>query len=434
MAGLTSSMFRRATAIGLVAGAVVVYLAMVGLVEQFGEREVVTGLITLGYVMAMVVPVIAGYRAGSAPSTPGSDPVRPPAWLSLVAGALAGALAGLMLAALVLLASAVDLRGVFGRMGPRLVDLLTLDNEPVIGAGLILAAGTILGAAGSSLVIIPRPARRVIVFSVISVLLASMMEPFLRPMLNQLELRAIAGFLYQGGAITVPAALMTLVIAGVITAVADARGDAMRASYAAMPAGTRGGVRIGAYVAMAAFLVVLPLLSGTFFSQVLVFVGLFLLLALGLNIVVGYAGLLDLGYVAFYAVGAYVTALLTSPSSSLGLELSFWISLPVVMIVAATTGILIGAPVLRLRGDYLAIVTLGFGEIARLLSSRTRCSPGSAAPRVSRTSPTSRLRRRVHRRSGALLLDPRVLRARRLRGLPARRLPRRPSLERHAGG
>ncbi len=340
---------------------------MVGLVEQFGEREVVTGLITLGYVMAMVVPVIAGYRAGSAPSTPGSDPVRPPAWLSLVAGALAGALAGLMLAALVLLASAVDLRGVFGRMGPRLVDLLTLDNEPVIGAGLILAAGTILGAAGSSLVIIPRPARRVIVFSVISVLLASMMEPFLRPMLNQLELRAIAGFLYQGGAITVPAALMTLVIAGVITAVADARGDAMRASYAAMPAGTRGGVRIGAYVAMAAFLVVLPLLSGTFFSQVLVFVGLFLLLALGLNIVVGYAGLLDLGYVAFYAVGAYVTALLTSPSSSLGLELSFWISLPVVMIVAATTGVLIGAPVLRLRGDYLAIVTLGFGEIARLL-------------------------------------------------------------------
>jgi branched-chain amino acid transport system permease protein len=104
-------------------------------------------------------------------------------------------------------------------------------------------------------------------------------------------------------------------------------------------------------------------------------VGFFLMLALGLNIVVGYAGLLDLGYVAFYAVGAYTMAVLISPASSIdgpftalvGPEWSFWLALPVVMIVAAIVGILIGAPVLRLRGDYLAIVTLGFGEIARIL-------------------------------------------------------------------
>ncbi len=89
---------------------------------------------------------------------------------------------------------------------------------------------------------------------------------------------------------------------------------------------------------------------------------IYVLLGLGLNIVVGFAGLLDLGYVAFYAVGAYTYALLAQ-----AFGLSFWECLPVSMLLAATFGCLLGFPVLRLRGDYLAIVTLGFGEIIRLL-------------------------------------------------------------------
>jgi branched-chain amino acid transport system permease protein len=94
------------------------------------------------------------------------------------------------------------------------------------------------------------------------------------------------------------------------------------------------------------------------------FVLLYVMLALGLNIVVGYAGLLDLGYVAFYAVGAYVYALLASPHFDL--HLPFWILLPLGALVTAGFGVLLGAPTLRLRGDYLAIVTLGFGEIIRI--------------------------------------------------------------------
>lgn len=89
---------------------------------------------------------------------------------------------------------------------------------------------------------------------------------------------------------------------------------------------------------------------------------IYIMLGLGLNVVVGFAGLLDLGYVAFYAVGAYGYALL-----SMYFGLSFWECLPLCVIMAATTGCLLGFPVLRLRGDYLAIVTLGFGEIIRLL-------------------------------------------------------------------
>jgi branched-chain amino acid transport system permease protein len=91
---------------------------------------------------------------------------------------------------------------------------------------------------------------------------------------------------------------------------------------------------------------------------------LFVLLSLGLNIVVGFAGLLDLGYIAFYAVGAYVYALLASPH--FGLHLPWWAILPIGAAVACLFGILLGAPTLKLRGDYLAIVTLGFGEIVRI--------------------------------------------------------------------
>src|SRR3954462_1918559 len=88
---------------------------------------------------------------------------------------------------------------------------------------------------------------------------------------------------------------------------------------------------------------------------------LFAMLSLGLNIVVGFAGLLDLGYIAFYAVGAYAYALLASPQFDL--HWPFWVTLPIGAVVAAVFGILLGAPTLKLRGDYLAIVTLGFGEI-----------------------------------------------------------------------
>lgn len=91
---------------------------------------------------------------------------------------------------------------------------------------------------------------------------------------------------------------------------------------------------------------------------------LFALLSLGLNIVVGFAGLLDLGYIAFYAVGAYCYALLASPH--FGLHLPFWAILPIGTAVACVFGVLLGAPTLKLRGDYLAIVTLGFGEIVRI--------------------------------------------------------------------
>ena len=105
-------------------------------------------------------------------------------------------------------------------------------------------------------------------------------------------------------------------------------------------------------------------LAGQAWVRILNFAMVYTMLALGLNIVVGFAGLLDLGYIAFYAVGAYTYALLASPQ--FGMHLPFWVILPIGSAIACLFGVLLGAPTLKLRGDYLAIVTLGFGEIIRI--------------------------------------------------------------------
>ena len=122
------------------------------------------------------------------------------------------------------------------------------------------------------------------------------------------------------------------------------------------------------FAVMVMLLATLPFITdellGRGWVRILDFALLYIMLALGLNIVVGFAGLLDLGYVAFFAVGAYTYALLASPQ--LGLHLPFWIILPTGALIAGIFGALLGAPTLKLRGDYLAIVTLGFGEIIRI--------------------------------------------------------------------
>jgi branched-chain amino acid transport system permease protein len=127
-------------------------------------------------------------------------------------------------------------------------------------------------------------------------------------------------------------------------------------------------------------LLILPLVAGMFgnaWVRIIDIALLYVLLALGLNIVVGYAGLLDLGYVAFYAVGAYMFGLLASPQLTEtfpwiaqifpnGLHTPWWVIIPLGALLAGGAGVLLGAPTLKLRGDYLAIVTLGFGEIVRV--------------------------------------------------------------------
>jgi len=119
------------------------------------------------------------------------------------------------------------------------------------------------------------------------------------------------------------------------------------------------------FVLITGFVAVLPPFIGNYWTHVLAYVGIYVMLGIGLNVVVGFAGLLDLGYVAFYAIGAYSYAFLASPK--FGIHVPFWMMIPACAALAALGGALLGIPVLRMRGDYLAIVTLGFGEIIRIL-------------------------------------------------------------------
>src|ERR1700737_1040446 len=126
--------------------------------------------------------------------------------------------------------------------------------------------------------------------------------------------------------------------------------------------GALGRGRNVPYLLLGVALILFPILdSDSSHVNVAADAGHWILLALGLNIAVGFSGLLDLGYAAFFAIGSYAFAILAS--GQFNIHVSFWILLPASALIAAFFGVLLGAPTLRLRGDYLAIVTLGFGEI-----------------------------------------------------------------------
>lgn len=139
-------------------------------------------------------------------------------------------------------------------------------------------------------------------------------------------------------------------------------------------------VRYGVWGLLAASLIILPRSWGPYWNYVLGTVGIYVLLGLGLNIITGWAGQLVIGYVAFFAIGAYSFALLTAPQP-LHLQWNFWIALLTGVIAAAIAGLLIGLPILNLRGDYLAIVTLGFAEIVRILLNSDMLTDVTGGPK-----------------------------------------------------
>lgn len=131
--------------------------------------------------------------------------------------------------------------------------------------------------------------------------------------------------------------------------------------------------RMVVLMVMAALAMVIPLVANNYMLEVLTNAWFYTILCLGLNIVVGYAGLLDLGYAAFFAVGAYTTGILTSKFG-----VNFWLTIPAAVACSMLAGIIIGGPTLRLRSDYLAIVTLGFGEIVRIIARNLEITGGAS--------------------------------------------------------
>jgi branched-chain amino acid transport system permease protein len=189
-----------------------------------------------------------------------------------------------------------------------------------------------------------------------------------RKVLGQQVGRVVAGLFFSSkGLLPIAAAVLFLVVAG-ITAWWSARGESYRARLADVTPTQQRRRRIAGIIFGIVLVLAVPLLLDPYLAEVIDQVGLYVLMGLGLNIVVGFAGLLDLGYVAFFAIGAYTMGVLTS-ESPLGVGgVSFWVALPICVIASVVAGVVLGIPVLKMRGDYLAIVTMAFGEIIRVLA------------------------------------------------------------------
>jgi branched-chain amino acid transport system permease protein len=369
----------RAVRLGLVGGLTAAFVSANGMVEAFSERAVL-GRVTLGSLLLVAVPVLVGYLAGRPPPVLQGFATPRPGWRNVAGGLVAGLLSGVVMAVFVTLIATFDVRRILINVTPGLVReaprLLTFGLE--LGAGglvLILALNAVLGTVAGTLHVLPARWRRAVFAAALWVLAFAMLQPVIVQVLRgiQAELRIwtapLADFLYEPtGALSVPGAVAVAALAFAIHALLTREGRRpLRARLEPLPERSRRLLRLAVLAGILFVLGLLPQILGPFLSEVLNIAGIFLLMALGLNIVVGLAGLLDLGYVAFFAVGAYTTALLTSPQSSLGVGWIFWAAVPFVVLAAAVSGLAVGTPVLRMRGDYLAIVTLGFGEIARLL-------------------------------------------------------------------
>jgi len=150
--------------------------------------------------------------------------------------------------------------------------------------------------------------------------------------------------------------------------------------YDALPRGTRRVIGATPLIPLLLLVLVLPYAFGQTFAQVIVLVAIYILMGLGLNITLGLAGLLDLGFVAFFAVGAYTVSLLTSTGAFGIADFSWWLAVPIAVGVSFMFGVFLGLPILGIRGDYLAIATLGFGEIIRILSVSDLLRPWLGGP------------------------------------------------------
>ncbi|GAB4469274.1 MAG: hypothetical protein OHK0044_11190 [Burkholderiaceae bacterium] len=345
---------------GLAWGGIAVFVALIGMVEAFAVRQIVADVVSL----AMLLLFAVGFAPGHAVGSDGTG--RSPA-ARLADGAAAGALAGAVLAALVVLADLINLRHVFINASPALFALLS-GGAGWKGAYWPVVFGAMAGLAGAVAALAPARVRRPLAAGVIAVTALGLFQELLEPLFRSAaSLEAIHELLYGAGGLSPGGTAVLFATVAATVALWQRHGTAARGWYERLAAPRRRALQVGAAAVALALLVLLPIAAGPFLSTVLVLVGLYALMGLGLNVVVGFAGLLDLGYVAFFAIGAYTTALLTSTGTHGVAEISFWAAVPIAMAMSLLAGVLLGIPVLGIRGDYLAIATLGFGEIIRLL-------------------------------------------------------------------
>ncbi|HLY88547.1 MAG TPA: branched-chain amino acid ABC transporter permease [Acetobacteraceae bacterium] len=351
-------MIRRSVLIGLAFGAGAVHIAVVGVLLMLHQRWIVVDVLTLGQAALFLIAGGAGAMAG-----------RP------LSGLLAGAAAGVPIAALTVIMDAVPLQWMFIALSNDLFQMLTTEQGLAVGCVILIGGGALAGLLGALWRISPAALRRAVGPGLIAVVVAGVFQELIQLILQQYEGGTVADlrdFIYTWEGLSPQGALTIFVVVAVC---GEIFGSIWRRRAARLEVRDHRRERmVWAGLALAA-LVVLPALAGSYVGQVLMLVGLYILMGMGLNLEVGLAGLLDLGFVAFFAVGAYSTALMTADSPHALMHLAYWEAMPIAVLLSIFVGVLFGLPVLGVRGDYLAVATMGLGEIVRVIVQSDFAAP-----------------------------------------------------------
>ena len=358
---------KRTIQMGLLAGVISLSLSTIGMVETFAERNLVTGVLTMGHILLFLAPM--GFSRFIVKEL---DPGDRKTIFSR--GALIGFLASLPVVGLAIFVSGYpDIRTKLINLSPHLIEFILFGQSILTGILLLVITSIFVGLIGAGYHALSPRIQNTVATGSLWTLGISLFAETLRgtPIITALGQGFIKAVIKSKGLAPIAAVIIFIISAG-ITYWWHEKGNKAKANFNSRfeTPSQQKSLKNGRMALGVIFLLAIPFIAGTFLTEVIDNVGLFILMGLGLNIVVGFAGLLDLGYVAFFAIGAYTVGLLTS-QGELGLGIAgmnFWIAVPIAAVVSVIAGVLLGTPVLRLRGDYLAIVTLGFGEIIRVLA------------------------------------------------------------------
>jgi branched-chain amino acid transport system permease protein len=364
--------FRSAMFVGLIFGAIALHLAMVGLLPMLNKRWIIVDTLSLGDAALLAIGIGAGAFAVR------RQPRRP---ATLLGAMLAGAVAALPLAALTEVMLCINLRWMFIALSPDLLDMLTFGIGSAAGLAPLVIAGAILGAVGCLLAWSPMRLRHALAWGCTAIVVAGVFQELIQIMMQSGDLIGdIRDTLYTWEGLT-PRGALILFGCGVLAGVAYEMLRARKATRIDESPKAMRRRRVMNMLYILALLIVFPLVAGNYIGQVMMLVGLYILMGMGLNLEVGLAGLLDLGFVAFFAVGAYTTAILTADSPhalaayTMLPSLTIWEAMPISVLMAVLVGVAFGLPVLGVRGDYLAVATMGLGEIVRVLVSSDFAAP-----------------------------------------------------------
>lgn len=377
--------------VGLNTGVGLLIICAVGMALTFNNRAIIAEYLSMGWLTLGLLPLLGGYLAAKREQLEGVDSA-PPGPNDVATAGLSGVFAGGLFALFVVVLDTVgdSLRDVFVQLSPQLLSMLTFERGLATGVMVALVLPIVLATLGGAIRVAPPRIGKAVLQVVVWVFSFGVLETVVVSVFESLGLVDFAEWLYaQRGGLTV---VGTLIVAAAAIAASTVTVTMKRRTATKQAAGDFGNLtaqRVRLYGLLLVAAIVLPILFDRSVNDMLINVVIFGIMAMGLNIVIGLTGMLDLGYVAFFAVGAYSTAVLTAPATNLAFspELSFWLALPVAVLLAVVAGLIIGTPVIRLRGDYLAIVTLGFAAIAQVLVLSDWFAPVLGGPQGVRDVP-----------------------------------------------